>query len=173
MLDEELLEARCEVAEAFLVDMLADDYIKEDRRLIFITPEPEKISLGSAEAFTETLHEKKLLNEDPFSPLYRQMIEDIDRSPMDDCNSLTSFITNGPNASRFTTKKPPPTNFDDDHPVIYVSISLPVISEDNEEALMLSGISFAPLGGGGSEVYLRKNKNGKWLVKYKHLTWVS
>lgn len=51
--------------------------------------------------------------------------------------------------------------------------SLPVLSADGKEALVLEEFSHGPLWGEGSLIFMRRDAAGAWTVVEKHMTWVS
>ena len=117
------------------------------------------------------------LERHPLSQLYVQLYKSDSIRPIDACPQLHNLL--GGHESIFldgsegTKRVVNPGNPDEEYKDILYSLSMPAISPDGQEALILKSTVFAPLSGGGAEVYLRKDRSGKWIVLYEAGTWIS
>ena len=161
----------CEPVIAFLEATLADNYLLEDGRKLFLTTEPTSTSLPD---LTELSREQRIsLEADPLWPLYRQLARVDGIDPQTNCPSLKTFLSTPKAQARFTSNPPKLKGKGEDWDAIFISVSMPAVSANGREAIMMTGLTFAPLAGGGNEVYLRKDRRGRWVVKYKQPTWIS
>lgn len=161
----------CGPVLAFLENTLADQYLKEDGRKFFLTTEGTSISLPDLKNLSRD--QRKAFETDPLWPLYRKLEKVDGVDPQKRCPSLEKYLSNPRVRDRFTQNRPRLRKKEDDWDGIFVSVSMPAISADGREAIMMTGITFAPLAGGGNEVYLRRNRHGRWVVKYQQPTWIS
>ncbi len=60
-----------------------------------------------------------------------------------------------------------------EYPVATIELSLPVVSEDDSEALVYESTVYGPLSGGANALLLRKSPDGRWAVVALHGLWVS
>ena len=167
---ERASDDRCAVVIAFLKSTLDDEYVAADGRKLFLTIERARFALPLDDSAPTELREE--VRRDPLYPLYLELADLDGVDPRTRCRSLNAFLKSDGVRQRFTTLQPKRTS-KDEWDAIYLSVSMPAVSEDGQEAIMLSGMTFAPLAGGGSEIYLRKDKRGEWRIKYERSTWIS
>ena len=156
---------------AFLEAKLEDPYLKEDGRKFFLTTEATSASLPDLKRLSGV--QRAALEADPLWPLYRDLAKVDGVDPQTRCPSLEKFLKSPKAKGRFTSNRPQLRKKEEDWDAIFISLSMPAVSADREEAIMMTGITFAPLAGGGDEVYLRKDRRGRWVVKYQQPTWIS
>jgi hypothetical protein len=161
----------CGPVIAYLEAILSDRYLLEDRRKLFLTTESTSLSLPDLKDLSPA--QLAAFDADPFSSLYRKLAKVDQIDPRTKCATLVEFLNLPRVRTRFTRTQPQLRKPDDDWDAIWVSVSMPAISSDGKEAIMMSGLTFAPLAGGAEEVYLRRDRDGRWVVKYKQNTWIS
>jgi len=163
-------DERCDAVIALLKHRLDEPYLTDSGRKLYLTTEPVQALALDETAPTELRNQFQL---DPFYPLYRELAKLDGVDPQTECPSLRTFLGSDGVRERFTTKKPQRTPNSDEWDAVFVGISMPAVSADGREAIMLSSQTFGLLAGSGSEVYLRKNGRGEWVVKYEAGTWIS
>jgi len=158
------------VVIAFIRTTLEDEFLQEEGRRLYLTTEQARFVMPTDDTVPADTMER--FRSDPFFPLYVQLVENDEVDPQEECASLREFLEAEGVRERFTQTKPKLKN-EDEWDTIWLSVSMPAVSQDGREAIMLSGLTFGPLAGGGSEVYLRRSRQGEWVIKYEKSTWIS
>ncbi|MXO90031.1 hypothetical protein [Pontixanthobacter aquaemixtae] len=166
-----LSQERCHIAEVYLEHVLADEYLGNLDIPFYPSVERTSLNIPLGPPLGEDFG--PIIKADPLYPLYLQAFELDDVNPFEECDNLRDFITDPSRSSKFTQVRPSTDAYDEEYAAVFLTISMPSTDIARGEAILFSGVTFAPLAGGGTEVYLRKDKEGGWHVKYEKPTWVS
>jgi hypothetical protein len=158
--------AQCEAAWSFAVHLLAD---RHDRPMVFST--------GSV-GFTGMTPGRRAWSQgqDDHRPVPPVELEQalVNASALAACPSFRQrlaarHVASGPRAEARALRLRPDRTYRGE----IVAISIPAISADERQALLVASNYAGPLGGGGFLVYLIRNDTGQWQIAGYSGLWVS
>lgn len=169
---------RCRVADAYVQTILADDFIRKLGWKIEFWEEPEShAGLPPIDEFLRT-DEGRVFQNDPLLPLYREQDPLEQTSVLKECASIARKIASGPYSDRMIAGRahrlvPQQTKEGERWANVVFQMSMPALSEDGRDAVLISALSFGPMAAGGVSVHLRKMSDGQWVIVRKDRRWIS
>lgn len=171
-------DVRCKVAAAYLEDALTTGYLAVRHEKVVVSVEPESMmTLGNPVDIARLKNGNPTpeARKHPLFALYEQAALQDGQSAIKLCPEVRALMRRSDIAPRIAGDEriANPRDKDGIYKYPIISISMPAVDASKGEAIMFASQVSALLGGGGSEVYLRKNAAGQWIVVYQQGRWVS
>lgn len=161
--------ARCAVATAYIEALLA-----KPSKLphVFSTQREQVPDLPEPSNWIDARSHKH--GASPSQPLLRQLLSDAGQNSVTSCTSVRAaldkhHIKYGAKAVDAVAQSSNGSSYKAD----ISSVSLPLVSWDGKEAVLISSGASGPLAAGGFLEYLRKLPSGEWVVVSVAGLWVS
>ena len=172
------IDVRCIVAAAYLENLLTETYLARVEKQVVIISDPERID-GFANlndiARLKSGNLDPTARKHPLIALYQKAARQNDISVTQFCPEVRAIMKRSDISKRIAGDEslPNPTDKDGIFKYTIIKLSLPAVDNMRGEAIMFASQTSALLGGGGFEVYIRRNAVGEWIVLYDKTRWVS
>lgn len=160
-------DERCRVAAAFIQSVFDDGVAFEGIKPIVLRPEYS--NHGGLHEYLATGKARPSDRVNPLLPLYFKVEEGYGTNVADVCPDILDRF----NRLVIEPDRDPVADAKGDWDRIYFSLSLPAVAKDKSIALIQGSYVYAGLAGGGFEVLMLKDSQGRWRVAYEDSTWIS
>ena len=171
-------DIRCIVAAAYLDHLFTETFLARSQDQIVISSDPEWIEGFGGPVDIARLKSGNLdpaVRTHPLIALYQQAARQDGVSATKLCPEVRAILQRSDIKRRIAGDEslPNPTDKDGIFKYPIVKLSVPAVDPVRGEAIMFASQTSALLGGGGFEVYLRRDATGKWFVLYEKTRWIS
>ena len=166
-------DERCQVLRAYIDIIIRDGASFDGSKPVMVSHDTSILSNNSTvEEFLLDPRTPYSLKTSPLVPLYIEHERLATLAPVDVCPDLLNGL-DGFEWLEEDHSLADQTGDDGYFPVEFFSLSIPAISQDGRQAILTSGMTYAPLAGGGWSVIMQKDGNGVWRVLDQDPTWIS